>query len=107
MLPSSRHRNPFHPLLLAAGAAFALAACSYCVMILKQRAAGAEWQSSLAADPWLAWMDRHGGTLLVTALAMLAAAALADFLWETLNASRYDNSTVNNTARSGNKQEGE
>jgi hypothetical protein len=106
-MPSSfQRRNPFHPLLLATGAAFALAACSYCVMILKQRAAGAEWQSSLAADPWLAWMDRHGGALLVTALAMLAAVALADFLWETLHASRHDDSIVNNTARSGNEQEG-
>lgn len=101
-----RSRNPFHPVLLATGSAFALAACSYCVMILKQLAARAESQSSPAADPWLAWMDRHGGTMLATALAMLAAAALADFLWETLRARRHDDSTVNNPALPGNEQEG-
>ena len=78
-----RHRNPFHPILLAAGVAFAMAACSYSVLYIKQLSAGAE-ASLLVIEqhPWLALLDRHGEMLLVAALAILAVAALADFLWE-------------------------
>ncbi len=82
--PSDRRpRNPFHKIVLAAGAALVMAACSYSVVYVKQQASGAG-QPVLPADaaPWWALVDRHGGVLLATALVMLAAAALADFLWE-------------------------
>ena len=78
-----RDRNPFHPLLLAAGVAFVMAACSYSVLYIKQLSAGAE-ASAIAIEqhPWLALFDRHGEMLLVATLAILAVAVLADFLWE-------------------------
>jgi quercetin dioxygenase-like cupin family protein len=78
-----RHRNPFHTIVLAAGAALVMAACSSSVVSVKQLASGAG-RPVIRADeaPWLALVDRHGGTLLATALGMLAAAAFADFLWE-------------------------
>jgi quercetin dioxygenase-like cupin family protein len=78
-----RPRNPFHKIVLAAGAALVMAACSYSVVYVKQQASGAG-RPVLPADesPWWELVDRHGGTLLATALVMLAAAALADFLWE-------------------------
>jgi hypothetical protein len=78
-----RDRNPFHPILLAAGVAFVMAACSYSVLYIKQLTAEAE-ASLLVIEqhPWLALLDRHGEMLLAAALAILAVAALADFLWE-------------------------
>jgi hypothetical protein len=52
-------------------------------MYLKQRAfAAAPYPTSSGDDRWLAFMDQYGGNLLAAALALLAAAALADFLWD-------------------------
>ncbi len=80
-----RDRNPFHSILLAAGVAFVMAACSYSVLYIKQLSAGAGAEASAMAiqqHPWLALFDRHGEMLLVATLAILAVAVLADFLWE-------------------------
>ncbi len=76
-------RNPFHPVLLAAGAAFFMAACSYTVLYIKQWSAGTEASRIVIEQhPWLALVDRYGETLLATTLAILTVAVLADVLWE-------------------------
>ena len=82
--PSVRpHRNPFHKFVLVAGAALVMTACSYSVVYVKQLASRAGRPVTLADEAsWWTLVDRHGGTLLATTLVMLAAAALADFLWE-------------------------
>jgi quercetin dioxygenase-like cupin family protein len=78
-----RHRNPFHKIVLAAGAGLVLVACSTTVVYVKQQASGAARHVTLDDQgPWWTLVERHGGTLLAISLVVLAAAAGADILWE-------------------------
>jgi quercetin dioxygenase-like cupin family protein len=78
-----RHRNPFHKIVLAAGAVLVLAACSTSVVYVKQQAFGAGRPVILDDQgPWWTLVEQHGATLLAISLVMLAAAAGADFFWE-------------------------
>lgn len=94
-LTTRPRRNPFHPILLAAGAAFVMAACSYTVLYIKQWSAEAEASLMVIEQhPWLALVDRHGEMLLATALAILTVVSLADFLWEYRRNRNVDTTAV-------------
>ncbi|MCH5373960.1 MAG: hypothetical protein JJ992_08290 [Planctomycetes bacterium] len=79
-----RSRNPFHPFVLGAGAAFALTACTCVVVYARKNAATTTGRPTATGDPWLALLDRHCGLVLSIALAVLLIAALADVVWEYL-----------------------
>lgn len=77
--------NPFYPLLVAAGMAFAITACAYGVMTVKMlQPAGAE-EVRQAGAGLLYFLDRHGLTLLLSelgALGVLTVAAIGtDDFW--------------------------
>ena len=68
-----RRRNPFYALLGIAGFAFTVTATSYCLSVLR----GVRPETSRAASTGLmAVMDRHGTTLLVAELLVLAVATV-------------------------------
>jgi hypothetical protein len=80
--------NPFYVLLVAAGALFAITACGYAVMALKQMREdtfAAALAKSTSGDPNLAapsasfvdFFDRHGVRLMVGELVVLGIATLA------------------------------
>lgn len=65
--------NPFYVLLVLSGVAFALTACAYGVMtIVSLRAAESPDTIATGNSPLVAFMDRHGGTLLAIELVALA-----------------------------------
>lgn len=69
--------NPFYPLLVVAGLAFAITACAYGVMTVKTlQPAGAE-EVRQAGTGLLYFLDRHGLTLLLSELAALAVFTFA------------------------------
>lgn len=81
--PIRRYRNPFHFIVLAAGAAFVMVACSYSVLYIKQGSARAEGAlDAIEQHPWLAFMDQHGELMLVATLVVLTIAVAADCWWE-------------------------
>jgi len=81
--------------VLAAGVAFALTACSFGLMHLKQLRATMARQPSLAEDPWLMLLDRHGGLMLSISLTALMLAAAADVVWEyAFNKTKTDRDTT-------------
>ncbi|MFM8986949.1 MAG: hypothetical protein ACKONH_13020 [Planctomycetia bacterium] len=68
-----RRRNPFYALLGIAGFAFTVTATSYCLAVLR----GVRPETSRAASTGLiALMDRHGTSLLVAELVVLAVATV-------------------------------
>jgi hypothetical protein len=71
-VPSTKRPvNPFYVLLVLAGIAFTVTACAYGVMAFR---------AVRTADPPTglpAFLDRHGGMLMVAELAVLAVATLA------------------------------
>jgi len=84
-----RKKNPFYVLLMFVGVAFTLTACSYGVMVLRQ-ASPERFEDPLVDEPpegsLMYVMDKHGFTILMLELAMLAlltcAAILTDDYWE-------------------------
>jgi hypothetical protein len=76
-LPTAKAFNPFYPLLVVAGLAFAITACAYGVMTVKMlQPAGAAEVRALGGG-LLYFMDRHGLWLLVGELALLAVLTFA------------------------------
>ncbi|MFM8291535.1 MAG: hypothetical protein ACKOC4_07530 [Planctomycetia bacterium] len=68
-----RRRNPFYALLGIAGFTFTVTATSYCLAVLR----GVRPETSRAASTGLiALMDRHGTSLLVAELVVLAVATV-------------------------------
>lgn len=66
-------RNPFYPVLGVVGIAFTVTAASYCVSVLR----GVRPRSvELAPHPLEQLMDRHGTSLLVGELVVLAIATV-------------------------------
>lgn len=67
--------NPFYVLLVAVGVLFVLTACAYGLMTLR----GIEPAESVAGEPHqlMELMDRHGFTLLMVELSVLALATFA------------------------------
>lgn len=64
--------NPFYPLLVLAGSAFAITALAYGIMALKAMSpAGSGSEHSL-----LVFLDRHGMALMAVELGLLAASSL-------------------------------
>ena len=73
--------NPFYVLLVAAGTAFALTACAYGVMAVKElHASQANWsRTEIQVDDnrptqdarFIAFMDQHGVRLMLIELAVL------------------------------------
>jgi len=68
-----RRRNPFYVLLGLAGLAFTLTATSYCLSVLR----GVRPETArLARTGLMSVMDRHGTTILVAELVVLAIATV-------------------------------
>ncbi|MCO6454010.1 MAG: hypothetical protein J5I93_01740 [Pirellulaceae bacterium] len=67
--------NPFYVVLVAVGVLFVITACAYGVMTLR----GIEPAESAAGEPHqlMELMDRHGFTLLMVELSVLALATFA------------------------------
>lgn len=66
--------NPFYLLLVVLGIAFTLTACAYVVMMLKALQPNAE--PAAPQSRLLAFVDRHGATLMTGELLLLAAATV-------------------------------
>jgi len=77
--------NPFYPLLVIAGVAFATTACAYGVMTVKMLQPAGAAEVRQAGGGLLFFMDQHGLTLLLSelgALAVLTVAAIGtDDFW--------------------------
>lgn len=76
-MPAAKPFNPFYPLLVVAGLAFAITACAYAVMTVKmlQPAGAAEIRE--ATTGLLFFLDRYGLTLLLSELGVLAVFTFA------------------------------
>ena len=79
MAPNPRKTtNPFFVLLIFDGIAFALTACSYFVMTITATMRPEEAARAMESGRGLlALMDRHGLTIMLVELAILAAATVA------------------------------
>jgi hypothetical protein len=84
--------NPFYALLLVAGVVFAITACAYGVMAARFVEPAAASTPSSSGQGLLNFLDRHGFTLLLVELLVLAAATFAaigtDEYWTRRAASR-------------------
>ena len=90
MAAGKQRTNPFYVLLVAAGALFAITACGYGVMALKQMREdpfAAALAKAIPADPnqpeavqsasFVDFFDRHGVRLMIGELVVLGIATLA------------------------------
>ena len=84
--------NPFYPLLVVAGVAFAITACAYGIMAVKAMTPDASDQT----HPLLVFLDRHGMMLLggeLTVLAVMCGLAMAtDSYWTAHGQSEHGQS---------------
>ncbi len=84
--------NPFYPLLVIAGVAFAITACAYGIMALKAMTPDGGDQT----HPLLVFLDQHGMMLLGGELAVLAVmcglAMATDSYWTAHGQSGHDQS---------------
>ena len=76
MVSKKKPTNPFYVLLLLAGSAFAITACAYGVMTVRQLSAGrsARWREPVEAPPSQGFdtlVDRYGHTALAIELVLL------------------------------------
>jgi hypothetical protein len=82
---SLKSRNPFYPLLVVMGIAFAITASAYCVMAFREVRAPAAMEQA-APHPLIAWMHDNGTTALLTELGLLAifvvGAITTDSYWQ-------------------------
>lgn len=70
--------NPFYILCVIVGVAFTLTACGYGVLMIRtNRGLPAAGDDAGAPHPLLALLDRHGMTILVVEVALLAAVSIA------------------------------
>lgn len=73
-MPTAKPTNPFYVVLLIAGLVFVITACSYFVMTLQGREASYGRGSESQDAAFVEFIDRHGFTLLMIELGILAAA---------------------------------
>ena len=83
-MPASKHRNPFYPLLILAGIAFAVTAFAYGFMAFQAVNALPVDAQRHAAHPLFQWLRAHGDAAMMIELAVLAvftAGAMATDRW--------------------------
>jgi hypothetical protein len=68
--------NPFYPVLLVIGFVFAVTACAYGVMAVKM-VSPAQVMAAAPEGVFVAFLDQHGMTLLLSELAVLAVVTFA------------------------------
>jgi hypothetical protein len=68
--------NPFYVLLIGLGIAFAITASAYSVMTLKAVRPPSVAENTTGGTALLEFLDRHGGQLMASELALLAVATL-------------------------------
>ncbi|MBW3599139.1 MAG: hypothetical protein KY475_17945 [Planctomycetes bacterium] len=76
MARTKKATNPFYPLLLVAGTIFALTACAYGVMTVNLLSP-AQVMGEGAESSLVAFLDKHGVSLMMGELGVLAAVTCA------------------------------
>jgi hypothetical protein len=76
-MPAPKAFNPFYPLLVLAGIAFAVTACAYGVMTVKMLQPAGAAEVRQAGGGVLFFLDQHGLTLLIGELGALGALTFA------------------------------
>lgn len=77
MVVARKPWNPFYPVLVVVGMAFAVTACAYGLMTVKMLLPEGAAEVRQASSGLLYWMDRHGMTLLLSELGVLAVLTFA------------------------------
>jgi len=72
----SRLKNPFYPLLVVVGLAFAITACGFAVMMVRDMSPSAEMESD-GGGAMIQFFQDHGFTALMIELGVLALATFA------------------------------
>ena len=94
-MSDKKWKNPLYALLIPAGAAFCLSAIAYGFMAFQMVNAGRAGAAKFADHPMFVWLNRHGTTLVLVELAILAVltvgAISTDSWWMERNKNRSEN----------------
>ena len=94
MADKSKSTNPFYILLIGVAVLFAITACGYGVMTVRLIDPSQSADGPPAGRAFVDFFDRHGLTLLVAELVVLAMATFAamatDDYWDRRGAARDD-----------------
>ena len=89
----SKQTNPFYILLLLAGCAFAVTACAYGVMMVRQKnaATSASWVAPEQRDPFNEFVDEHGARIMLMELVLLGVGTFGAIAYDEYTSSAESN----------------
>ncbi len=93
MVPKKRTRNPFYPLLVLVGVAFAITSCGFAVMMVNDINSTGELDAAGDSE-FIQFFQKHGFTALMIELAVLALATFGAIATDELWTDRVDPATT-------------